>query len=54
MGKRKRAGRVKASDMAECYPEGTALLNRVGSIRHAERVRAPQRLEGNRVNQADG
>lgn len=35
-----------------CHGVGTALLNRVTSIRHTEKVRFPHRLEGNRVNQA--
>lgn len=36
--------------MLQYWGESTALLNRVTSIRHIEKVKFLQRLEGNRVN----
>lgn len=36
--------------MLQCWGEGTVILNRVTSIRHIEKVKFLQRLEGNRVN----
>lgn len=52
MEKRKRAGQ-RVSEVPECWREGTAILNGVTNVRHIEKVRFSQRLEGNRVNQVD-
>ena len=47
-------GRVESVRSARVLDGGTAILNRVTNIRHIEKVRFSQRLEGNKVNRADG
>lgn len=51
---KKKKGRIKGIRSATVLRVGIAILNRVTSIRHIEKVRFPRRREGNRVNQADG